>query len=98
MQVHLMRNPPTMLKVFNPELYMDPNNSRTWKIVGGAWIIVFTTLGAMYVRDYFEERKKSGSVSIDKIDFDSVDNRSQMTSDANRSAGNEIAYKCEEKW
>jgi len=50
-QVNMLRNPPTMLKIFNPELYMDPKNSRTWKIVGGAWVIVFTTLGFMYVKE-----------------------------------------------
>ena len=50
-QVNYMRNPPTMLKIFNPELYMDPKNSRTWKIVGGAWVVVFTTLGMMYLKE-----------------------------------------------
>lgn len=58
MQVHYMRNPPTMLKIFNPELYMDPNNSRTWKIVAGSWIIVATTLGLMYLRDTIYKEKE----------------------------------------
>jgi len=56
MQVNYMRNPPTMLKIFNPELYMDPKNSRTWTIVGGAWVIVFTTLGLMYLKESLEEK------------------------------------------
>ena len=53
-QVNYMRNPPTMLKIFNPELYMDPKNSRTGKIVGGAWVVVFATLGMMYLKECYD--------------------------------------------
>ena len=87
MQMHYMRNPPTMLKIFNPELYMDPNSSRTWKIVGGSWVIVFTTLGLMYLKERFVDGSTSPASESD------INKTSQGRSNARVDD-----YTCDEKW